>query len=60
MSYAMWPTSACIPCTTLPSARTFFCLTKNWTRGPLKPTQKQPGPDLAHALLANLSGNPPL
>ena len=37
----------------------FFRLTKNWTRGPLKPTQKQPSPDLARALLANFSGNPP-
>ena len=37
----------------------FFCLTKNWSRGPLKPTQKQPSPDLACALLANFSGNPP-
>ena len=37
----------------------FFCLTKNLTRGPLKPTQKQPSPDLARALLANFTGNPP-
>ena len=37
----------------------FFRLTKNWTRGPLKPTQKQPSPDLARALLANFSNNPP-
>ena len=38
---------------------TFLCLTKNWTRGPLKPTQKQPNVDVVHALLANFSGNPP-
>ena len=37
----------------------FFRLTKNWTRGPLKPAQKQPSPDLARALLANFTGNPP-
>ena len=34
-------------------------MTKNRTRGPLKPTQKQPNRDLARALLANFGGNPP-
>ena len=38
---------------------TFFHLTKNWLRGPLKPTQKQPDPDLAWALLADFSGKLP-
>ena len=37
----------------------FFRLTKNWTRGPLKPTQKQLSTDLARTLLASFSGNPP-
>ena len=37
---------------------TFFHLTKNLLQ-PLKPTQKQPDPDLARALLADFSGNPP-
>ena len=35
----------------------FFCLTKNWTCGPLKPMQKQLKPDPARALRATFSGN---
>ena len=45
--------------TTLRKDGIFFRLTKHWARGPLKPTEKQPNPDVARALLANFSGNPP-
>ena len=38
---------------------TFFRPTKNGLRGALEPTLKQPDVDLAQALLADFSGNPP-
>ena len=38
---------------------TVFHLTRNWLRGPLRPVQKHPDPDVAHYPLTDFSGNPP-